>query len=147
LFNQRNELVFVSFADKDAKKYFPGQLNSFFSLGAHGKKPALFGDEAIDDWFLEICWCFESLALSSDFWTLFQKYVFNQFQAVIGTWAESQPRDKISPWTTALPEIPPAPLYQRGVGGDFRDKLALQNSLPNLESLDVVPAYRLITYF
>jgi hypothetical protein len=60
-FNQRNELVFVSFADKDAKKYFPGQLNSFFSLGAHGKKPALFGDEAIDDWFLEICWCFESL--------------------------------------------------------------------------------------
>ena len=81
------------------------------------------------------------------FWTLFQKYVFNQFQAVIRTSAESQPRDKISPWTTGLPEIPPAPLYQRGVGGDFRDELAIQNSLPNLEFLDVDPAYRLITYF
>ena len=51
------------------------------------------------------------------FWTLFQKYVFNQFQAVIRTSAESQPRDKISPGTAGLPEIPPAPLYQRGVGG------------------------------
>ena len=84
--------------------------------------------------------------LRINFLTLFQKYVLNQFQAVIRTSAESQPRDKISPWTTGLPEIPPAPLYQRGVGGDFRDELAIQNSLPNLEFLDVDPAYRLITY-
>ena len=79
--------------------------------------------------------------------TLFQKYVFNQFQGVIRTSAESQLKDKISPCTMGLPEIPPAPLYQRGVGGDFRDELAIQNSLANLEFLDVDPAYRLITYF
>ena len=34
-------------------------------------------------------------------------------------------------------KIPLAPLYQRGVWGELRDELVIQNSLPNLEFLDV----------
>jgi hypothetical protein len=44
-------------------------------------------------------------------WTLFEKYVMNEFLKAVRRIAEVQPLARIFPGSTALPEIPPAPLF------------------------------------
>ena len=39
---------------------------------------------------------------------------------IIRKFTKPHPAARIFPRATALPEIPPVPLYQRGVEGDFR---------------------------
>jgi hypothetical protein len=67
--------------------------------------------------------------MNFELWALFKKYVIDHFSGVIRRLAEPQPVARIFLRTTALPEIPPAPLYERGVGGDFRDGLAKHDFL------------------
>jgi len=45
----------------------------------------------------------------------------NEFLKAARKMAGPQSGARIFPGSMALPEIPPAPLYERGVGGDFRD--------------------------
>jgi len=78
---------------------------------------------------------FLAIYLSFQFWALFEKYVIDHFSGVICRLAEPQPAARIFHRTTALPEIPPAPLYQRGVAGDFRDGLTKQDFLTNFKFL------------
>jgi hypothetical protein len=59
--------------------------------------------------------------------------VINLFWGIIHRLAQPHPAASIFPRTTTLPEIPPAPLYQRGVGGDFRDGLTKKNFLENFK--------------
>jgi hypothetical protein len=45
-----------------------------------------------------------------EFLTLFENHMFHQFSEVIHRLAGLESGDKIFPWMTDLPEIPPAPL-------------------------------------
>jgi hypothetical protein len=74
-----------------------------------------------------------SMLRSFKFWALFEKYVIDRHSGFIRRLAEPQPAARIFPGTTALPEIPPAPLYQRGVGGDFRKGSSKQDFLANFK--------------
>jgi hypothetical protein len=57
----------------------------------------------------------------------------DRFLGIIPGSAELQAACWLFPGTPALPEIPPAPLYQRGVGGDFREGSAKQDFLANFK--------------
>jgi hypothetical protein len=57
----------------------------------------------------------------------------NEFLKAVRRMAEVQPVARIFPGSTALPEIPPAPLFLRGVGGDFRDGRAKDDFLAILK--------------
>jgi hypothetical protein len=57
---------------------------------------------------------------------MFETHVMNECTKAVRSMTGPQLVDRISPGNMALSEIPPAPLFKRGVGGDFRDGPATQ---------------------